>query len=823
MKKNTLRSLYGIGLLICCFAAVISATAQESKRLVNWKFIQADADASASTATWEPVTVPHSWNVEDGKGGGRYYRGPGWYQHALTVVNHTPGERYFVHFQAVGTVAEVYVDGHPVGEHKGGYSAFTVELTDHVKGNGTYDLRVRANNAFRADVPPLSGDFTVAGGMHRPAELLIENAVCISPRDYGSPGVRLFQENVSKERADLRVQILADNGSENDQTVNAVVTLTDAQGRTVASRNVSASVKAKRSAALESVLTVSNPHLWHGVKDPYLYSLTVELFDGGTRVDSYTKAVGFRFYRIDPEKGFFLNGESYPLRGVNLHYDHEALGSALTDEQVREDYAYVMEVGANTVRLAHYPHARLSHELCDRLGLLVWAEIPLVNEIRATPEFAANTEAQLVEMIRQHGNHCSIFCWGITNEMFQRTTDSPFDLLQALQERAEKEDPTRFTVLATNRNRQDLISITDHFAINNYPGWYGGSPKGLNGALKSYNVRNGNPGVGVSEYGAGGSIYHHDQSLEKVPPKGKWHPEQWQAYLHENHYRSISKFDPCWGSYVWLMFDFASARRDEGDRPGVNDKGLMTHDRQVRKDAFFFYKANWNPEPMLHLTSKRHTVRRQALTPVKAYSNAAEVELWVNGESLGTQAPDALSIIQWDAVSLREGSNEIVVRSGDLVDRAEWTLDPDAPNPKILATEIIEGRSRANHAQKGQGPSLAFDGDRNTRWASDIKEPYLIHELEEAQLLSGISILWFKGHERAYKFELATSMDGNTWRPVYEGTSGKSRFAEFYRFPQPEDAKHIRITCYGSDVNQWSCIYEAQAVLQSETELVENL
>lgn len=780
-----------------------------------WNFIKADVAVDHSPAAWDRVTVPHTWNAVDGHDGGSYYRGAGWYQRILKMDDLPAGTRTFLRFQAVGTVADVYVDSQKVAHHTGGYTAFATEITPFVKQGVFHDLRVRADNTNRGEFAPLSGDFTVQGGMHRPAELLIKNSVCISPLDHASPGVALFQEEVSQQRADLRVRVLVDNGTRRSQDIQVEISILDANGNDVAKTRRQTTVAAGTVQPDESVLTVNTPHLWAGVKDPYLYTVKVVLYVGETAVDQYTKKVGFRFVHIDPETGFYLNGESYPLHGVNLHFDRASVGSALTKEQIEEDYDRVMEIGANTVRLAHYPHADYSYELCDRIGLLVWAEIPLVNGIKNTSAFHASSRNQLLDMVKQLGNHCSIFCWSISNEIFQSKTDDPFDLLTELNELCKKTDPTRYTTLASNHAREDLNTITDLFAMNNYPGWYNSHPFAMKGEIGRFNKSGGNRGLGVSEYGAGGAIEHQDQALERVRHSGPWHPEQWQAYIHEQHYRGIVESPECWGSYVWTMFDFSSDYRHEGARLGMNDKGLMTHDHKTRKDVFYFYKANWSPFPMVHLTSKRHLIRNQPGTLVKVYSNGEEVELFVNGKSAGVIKPNDLKIAQWESIALREGDNEIVVKAsvqGDiLTDQVTWIYDPSALSAAEISARssvVTEGLCSASSAEAGNGPANVFDGNSRTRWAGRGEGVWIARDLDEPRNIQGLSILWFRGAARSYRFKIEVSTDGNTWRPAYSGASKKTGGAEKYLFETPDEARHIRVICYGSDESKWSSIQE---------------
>jgi beta-galactosidase len=814
MKKKYVKTAFFLLLLsvTLCFAE------PSVSQLKLWRFIKADVPMGSSTANWAEVIVPHTWNNEDGHNGGSYYRGPGCYQMDLKIKEADRGQRFFLRFEAVGTESEVFLNQKSVGSHLGGYSAFVMEITNQVKGGGVFDLRVRANNAFRRDVAPLSGDFTISGGMHRKAELIVKNPISFSQLNYGSPGVLIYQDRVSAAQADMRVKVLIDNGDSLGKSITTRISLTDHEGKAVAEKSFETAVPAGEVLEVEKTLNVLSPHLWHGIKDPYLYHLKVELFVGKIRVDEYVERVGFRYYHIDAERGFYLNGEPYPLRGVNIHQDRAVVGAAVSDEQILEDFKYIKEIGANCLRLAHYPHSTLSYEQCDELGLLAWAEIPLVNSINHDPGFAPNARQQLLEMIRQHGNHSSIFTWSISNEIFQTKTDDPFALLTELNEIAKKEDPTRTTILATNHRRGDLCNLTDRFAINNYPGWYNKNVYSLLETLKNYNETGKNRGVAVSEYGAGGAPTHQDQTLEYVVPNGKWHPEQWQAFLHEKQYMDITHAPECWGSFVWAMFDFSSDTRKEGAMLGVNDKGLMTHDRQIKKDAFYFYKANWSHDPVLHLTSKRHLVRNNPETLIKVYSNADVVNLSVNGKSFENRTPDGFKIALWEKVELQVGKNQIVVTAGGLHDEITWDYDPAADSSNSLRREaegeMVEGLYRASDAEKGSNPKFAFDGDVNTRWASSKNEAWLAQELETPSRIEEVSVLWHQGAKRSYRFKIETSMDGNVWRPVYSGTSLKTGDFETYQLKQPDEARYVRVLCSGSDVNAWSSIHEMRLKLE---------
>ncbi len=653
----------------------------------EWNFSKGVKSQDVAEVKWEKVQLPHTWNAEDASNGGGkdmqsrdgYYRGPAAYQASFkSAKSAIEGKRVFLKFEAVATVATSYLNGEKLGEHKGGFAAHTYEISKQLKADGENDLLVLANNEWREDVIPLSGDFPVFGGIYRPVHLIVKNEVCISPLIYGSDGVQIIQQNVSKENAELKVNVWVDNSLSKSAATELQFILRDAEGKQVAESKLDAEIPAGESKQVSSLVKLAKPHLWHGIDDPYLYQLEVKLSSAGKPLDQFEHAVGFRFYHIDAEKGFFLNGEPYRLFGVNRHQDFGGKGWAISEAEQDLDMELIREIGARSLRLAHYPHSRYFYDLCDREGLMVWAELPLVDCISDHPDFAENSKNQLREMILQNGNNSSIFTWSMFNEMYHRKSPPANDVLVALNKLSHELDPSRFTVGASNKNNKELNNCTDHLAMNKYPGWYGGGATGMPGSMKKHNESGNKRGIAISEYGAGASIHHHELELKRPKTKGNWHPEGWQAHVHEENYRSIAAAGYCWGSFVWNMFDFASVWRTEGDKDGINDKGLVTYDRKVRKDAFYFYKANWSPEPVLHITAKRFVERDADKTPVKVYSNCGEVTLLVNGEEVGKAKPDEVMITSWKDVELKKGKNTIEVRATrdgkQVTDTCEWIV-----------------------------------------------------------------------------------------------------------------------------------------------------
>ena len=615
------------------------------------------------------VDLPHTWNAQDALSGKiDYKRGIGNYEKNLFIRPEWKGKRLFIRFEGVNNIADVFINRRHIGEHRGGYGAFIFEITGKVEYGKENSILVRVNNGEQLDIMPLVGDFNFYGGIYRDVHLLITDETCISPLDYASPGVRLIQDSVSHRYAKVRAIVDLSNGSSGNQEVELNVRLLDGQ-RVVKEGTKNVNLSGNEVMQQELTFEIDQPHLWNGRQDPFLYQAEVTLFRNGQMVDRVTQPLGLRFYRIDPDKGFFLNGKHLPLQGVCRHQDKSEVGNALRPQHHEEDVALMLEMGVNAVRLAHYPQATYFYDLMDKNGIIVWAEIPFVGPggyndkgFVDLPAFRANGKEQLKELIRQHYNHPSICVWGLFNELTE-LGDNPVEYIKKLNVLAHQEDTTRPTTSASNQ-MGDLNFITDAIAWNRYDGWYGGTPADLGKWLDRMHKDHPEICIAISEYGAGASIYHQQDSLVKTVPTSWWHPENWQTYYHIENWKTISSRPYVWGSFVWNMFDFGAAHRTEGDRPGINDKGLVTFDRKVRKDAFYFYKANWNREkPMLYLTGKRNTVRTQRLQTITAFTNLSGAELFVNGKSYGKAIPDSYAILEWKNVELEPGENEIKVVS----------------------------------------------------------------------------------------------------------------------------------------------------------------
>ncbi len=658
-------------ILLCfifCSCIVAGAQLRESVNLSDgWQFAKGDTDINNLNAlNWENIAVPHCWNAYDATSPD-YYRGVAMYRCSFQRPKSVKGKRLFLRFEAISQEAKVYINGEFLGEHKGAFGAFCYEITPYVKKGGN-EIVVRADNAHNPDIAPLAGDFTKFGGIYRPVSLLILPSNCITPLDYASSGMYISQTSVDNSRAEIDLLVKVDAVDNDNLKLRASVYAPC--GDKIITLTTDNYTRQDGMLEYRSDIRLDNPLLWDGLNAPHQYRIFCELLNGNKVVDTLSQYIGLRYFSIDPQKGFFLNGKSYQIRGVNRHQDRPGKGWALSDADHEEDMKLIQEIGANGVRLAHYPQSDYMYTLCDKAGMLVWAEIPFIE--RATDDskaFADNLKQQLVEMIRQNYNHSSIFCWGLYNELGK---GRPEGLVAELNELAHREDPTRITIAAANNDRPEN-KIPDYIAYNTYPGWYWAGPETM---APSIDWKNDGKGVCISEYGAGASILHHKQGVTQAPKTdGDFHPEEWQATVHEGNYREITKRDFVWGTFVWNMFDFASATRNEGDTPGMNDKGLVTYDRKIPKDAFYFYKANWSKQPVLHITSKRHVDRDEEVTDVKVYSNCENVSLKVNGMKMLFVEPEH-NVYLWKNITLHPGENivevSVVVNGKTYTDKCVW-------------------------------------------------------------------------------------------------------------------------------------------------------
>lgn len=683
----------------------------------GWRFIRQDV-AGAETvgfddSAWTPLDVPHTWNNLDGQdGGNNYYRGPGWYRRHYTPDPARAGHRLFLKFNGANIVTDVWVNGAYAGQHQGGFAAFVFDVTANLVAGADNVIAVKVNNASNTNIPPLSADFTFYGGIYREVSLLATEPVHITPLDYGSSGVYLKTANVSSNAADLQVTAVLSNANPATATVQVRAILTDAASNIVATLTNQLQIPpaALSNAVLQT--TVANPHLWNGLFDPYVYRVFVEVSEGANLTDLVSQPLGFRYFSFDPANGFFLNGRSYPLRGVNLHQDWLNRGWAIGNAERETNFALIREIGANTIRLAHYQHHEHTYQLADQCGEILWTEAPLVNKITESTEFYENSKQQLRELIRQNCNHPSVICWGLFNEITLSSGPPVTNLVNQLAQVARAEDPTRPSTAASAAGDGDASNwYSDIVSFNKYFGWYGGTFPGFGSWADNIHASRPTRVIGVSEYGAGASLWQHSEDPVAQPtPGGAFHPEEWQNLFHESHWQQIKARPFLWATHIWNMFDFGVDSRGEGDAPGRNDKGLVSYDRQMRKDAFYWYKANWTTNPMVYITGHTFTNRRAAAITAKVYANCDSVELFLNGVSQGV-ATSGNCIFAWP-IALNVGSNWVAavgIKGATVAtDSLAWTLRQEPYRGKPFT---LPGRVQAEDYDIGPAGLAYFELD----------------------------------------------------------------------------------------------------------------
>lgn len=726
-------------------AASVESLRSTTSLAKDWKFTQddglTDAQALAASATgWATVNLPHTWNATDAATTAQstpttpsYKRGLGWYRLEFDS-SATTGKSRWLQFDAASMVADVWLNGVKLGQHRGAFTAFRFDVTSALKSGKNVllvktDNSAPANDASPTAIAPLGGDFNVAGGLYRTVSLIETPATAyIALDDFGSSGVFAKTTSISGGKATVNVLAKLKNAMTTDGNFTVVASLVEADGKTVKqSSSAQVALKAGQNTPVAQDLNVEQAHLWQGLSDPYLYHLVVELKDSsGAAVDRVVQRFGIREMRFDANQGFFLNGKSVPLHGVNIHQDELNKAWAISNEDIDRTFAFIKEVGANTVRMAHYPHSDYTVQQADKLGVVVWAELPLVNATSRTsladPEstgIADNARQQLTELIRQKYNSASIGLWSIANEVTggndARNNVQP--LLKSLNQVAKTEDPTRLTTLANQVTRNGDVVLpdtltqtgyTDTYGVNRYFQWYyGTSETQLGENLDALHAQVPTQPIGVSEYGAGDAITHHTDNVlgGRVCSRDTsgstricYQPEGYANYVHEKAYNEILKRPYLMGTWIWNMFDFGSGNRHEGDIGQTNTKGIVTFGRDVKKDVFYFYKANWTQTPVTYITSRRYTQRAYPVTDIKVYSNASSVTLQVNGQAVGTKAAAdcPLKVCEFKNVALQTGNNSVTVTgthgSESVTDAVSWNLaEENAKNLFIAAGALTTG------------------------------------------------------------------------------------------------------------------------------------
>lgn len=637
----------------------------------EWLFKKGDGipatAAEAREAGFKSVEIPHTYNAHDGQdGGGDYYRGKAVYIRELERPDVPADTRIYLEWEGVNSIAEIYFNGRKIKEHRGGYSAFCVDVTEEWTEEKAV-LAVLADNANHSDVYPQMADFTFYGGMYRDVKMITVSPTHFCMDYYGSQGLA-FTSKIAGADAKISLSAWIENPQPSDTVQFEIM---DEEERTVAECFVPARE------AVEATAWIPNVRLWQGVEDPYLYTVVARLVRHNEVLDEVEADLGVREFYVDPEKGFFLNGKAMPLRGVSRHQDMLGKGNALTQEDHWEDAYQIADLGANTVRLAHYQHNQAFYQACDALGFVVWAEIPFISAMNRDPKGHENCREQMKELIYQNFNHPSICFWGISNEI-TIGGDLPglYENLVDLNQLVKELDPTRLTTMAQvsmlpKDSKQN--QITDVVSYNHYFGWYGGSYTKNEEWFDAFHQMHPDRPFGISEYGCEGIISWHTDT-----PKCKDYSEEYQAEYHEHMAKIIEERPYLWATHIWNMFDFGCDARDEGGVKGRNNKGLVTMDRKVKKDAYYIYKAYWSKEPFVYITGRRYAERPGDTMTVKVYSNQPEVTLTVNGKEIGTKRGD--KIFLFENIKLEETVNWVTASAaGCSTDGVTW-IRTEEPN-----------------------------------------------------------------------------------------------------------------------------------------------
>ena len=621
----------------------------------------------------EKVNLPHTWNAKDGQTGpAPYYRGECVYKKEFVKPESDRGEEVYIEFRGVNSSARVMINGKEAGRHDGGYSTFRVNITDKLEPDNIMEVYV--NNLPNDRVYPQKADFTFYGGIYRDVYMIITDSVHFDMDDHGGNGFYITPHLCGK---DASVTFEAYITGKADKVMVAV----EGIGETELSLTKVKNEENKISFMGQGSITIHDVHRWNGLDDPYLYKATATVYNKGKEVDRVRDKFGCREYSFDPEKGFFLNGKSYPLHGVSRHQDRAAVGNALTKEMHKEDMDLIISMGANSIRLAHYQHDQYFYDLCDEKGMIVWAEIPYIT-VHLTGG-RENTIDQMKELIIQNYNHASIICWAISNEItLQGVTEDLLENHRILNELIHKMDPGRVSAMANLfllETDSPLVSLPDIRGYNLYYGWYVGEVTDNDAWFDEFHSKYPNTVIGLTEYGADSVI-----NIQSPKPEKGDYSESYQALYHEHMLEMFSKRPYLWGTYCWNMFEFAAAGRDEAGDPGKNHKGLITFDRKLKKDAYYIYKAWWTKEPFVHLCGKRYHDRIEDVTEIKIYSNQKKVVLYIDDRETATLTGE--HVFKFDLPIYGKHKIKVIIPEINISDEMEIEKVSE-PNPAYFASK----------------------------------------------------------------------------------------------------------------------------------------
>lgn len=732
----------------------------------SWQFTKDENTMNTlrQQTEFETVSLPHTWNNLDGQDGGMdYYRGVCWYKKEIKFSSNLKEKEVYLEFQGVHSIAEVYVNQVKVARHEGGFSTFRVNITSEILWDSFNEIAVSVDNRQNDFVYPQMADFTFFGGIYRKVQLIYVEKRHFELDNHGDQGIQVTA-SMSGNRAEIHVHTPVHQDKEE---LSVEYVLRSMEGMELEKRTASAEEG-------KTTFQIQDPVLWQGTVNPYLYEMKALLKSKEEVLDEVSTPFGIRTFKVDPDQGFMLNGEAYALRGVSRHQDRENLGWAISEKEHEEDMVYIKEMGANTIRLAHYQHDAYFYDLCDRYGMVVWAEIPMISSFMENAY--ENTMLQMRELILQNINHPSICFWGISNEISMGGESEALDKnLKDLNELAHALDPTRLTTIA-NASMTKFDSshnhITDVVAYNHYYGWYGGEVKDNEKWFDAFHRENPNIPIGLSEYGAECILKYHTDT-----PKIRDYSEEYQTLYHEKMLEMMDKRPYIWSTYVWNMFDFAADARDEGGEMGRNHKGLMTYDRTIKKDAYFIYKAYWSKEPFVHICGRRFVERASETVTVKVYSNGTEVELFVNEDE-----PIRLKgqkVFEFKGVNLKRGENTLracMCSNGEKGAEDQITLQRvETENPSYEFKEEFEGEGADNwFVERSDGTVGFFQFPEGYLSVNDTIEDIMRTQAGEDFMMHIISQTPVQGNQK----ELLDYLKGYSIKGLLKLTSGKGATPE---------------------------------------------
>lgn len=776
-------------LLIFATGSYASSVREELVLDTGWKFLFSDTDktnnfprADFNDAAWQTVSVPHTWNnvgyylndiaphINTAENTNKQY-GIGWYRLNFKAKSSNKNQQAWLEFDAASRTAEVWLNGVRLGEHRGGFTRFRFDATQVIHFDQNNVLVVKTDNtkptadSSTADTLPIAGDFFVHGGLYRDVRIVLTEQVHFDMLDYGGSGVYATTDLSNPEKAQVSVESRIKNDTDSPRSVRVRTQLMDANGKSVVKAEEALTLEPQTIATMQQNLLVANPKLWQGQVNPYLYTLRTEILGpDNTVLDALDQQYGLRSITITPDKGLFLNGKPLRLQGVAYHQDKEGRGWAVSHDDVKQDVDMLVNMGANTLRLAHYPHGQDIHELANELGLIIWDEIPLVSAWRYGEEHVAvnqalldNARLQLKEMIKQNFNHPSVAVWGIANEVDfgalipaflgspAGSNPDPLPILRQLAKDVKLADPSRYSTLANccegvptwpQEKVPKTTDMADTTGLNRYFGWYYSEPEQLSRMLDKLHAQYPQQPLSVSEYGAGGALSLHTDNVLGGPVAATGHdqPEEYMSYVHEANWAVLRDKPYLWATWIWNAFDFATTVRVEGDSNDINTKGLISYDRNIKKDAYFFYQANWTSTPMVHVTSSRYSQRRYQVTDIRVYSNLASTELWLNGKSLGVKTDCPLKICVWENAALNVGDNSVIAKGignqASIKDQLSWQLNESQSNHYFIDAGALVAAPSQQHSY---GSDNLFNGgiaatlDKAGGWGRPPIKPEIKH------------------------------------------------------------------------------------------------